>query len=80
MATANKYRPGPSTTRHNASVSNRSAKRFAQDDGLVGGRDIAGLARLKHEKSKKSQTASVPVVTRKAHWFKGLALRDLNRG
>jgi hypothetical protein len=36
-ASANKYRRGPSATRHKAAVSNKSAKRFAQDDGFVVG-------------------------------------------
>ena len=50
-----KRRRGPSTTRHKAFVCDKSAKRFAQDDGFVGGVKQSWLGRLKHERSKKSQ-------------------------
>jgi hypothetical protein len=36
-----------------ASVCDRSAKRFAQDDGFVANLEIAGLGMLKHGKLKK---------------------------
>src|SRR5580704_11261444 len=52
-ASANKHRRGPSTPRHKASVCDRSAKRFAQDDGFVGGLECSWLGMLKHEKIEK---------------------------
>jgi hypothetical protein len=48
-----KHRRGPSTPRHRASISDRSAKRFAQDDGFVGGLKYSWLDMQKTRKDQK---------------------------
>jgi hypothetical protein len=52
-ASADKHRRGPSTPRRRALCCDRSAKRFAQDDGFVGGLKYNGLDMQKTRKDRK---------------------------
>jgi hypothetical protein len=52
-ASANKHRRAPSTPHQKACVCDRSAKRFAQDDGFVGGLESSWLVMQKTRKDRK---------------------------